>query len=143
MKFAQITNGIVDGLLDAESRPAVLPAGRIFVALIGDEGDLIGARYAAGVFTRPPERPPAPKLSRLEFMGLLTPQERIGLRTRAASDPVLADALALFELAAHVEPAHPLIVQMLGYAEQIGVMTAARRAEFTAAIVAVSKVSGG
>lgn len=91
------------------------------------------------------ELPPAPivelappKLSRFEFMGLLTMQERQALKTRRTSDPVIDDALDLLEMANHVEPAHPLVVQMLGYVEQIGVMSAERRAAFVAAMNAAA-----
>jgi hypothetical protein len=84
--------------------------------------------------------PPVRSLSRFEFMGLLTPQERIALRTRAAAgDVILADALDMLGLAAHVEVSHPLVEQMLGYVQSIGVMSAERRQAFVAAMAAAAK----
>lgn len=84
--------------------------------------------------------PPVRQLSRFEFMGLLTPQERINLRQRAAAgDVILADALEMLGLAAHVEVGHQLVTQMLGYVQSIGVMTAERREAFVAAMDAAAK----
>ena len=121
------------GYVEAPAAPAFNPSTHA----------LEGAAGAWSVVALPPAPAVVRKLSRFEFMGLLTPQERIALRARGKSDPVMADALDMLGLASHVDPAHPMIGQMLGYVEQVGLMTPARRAEFTAAIVAVSKVSGG
>lgn len=83
--------------------------------------------------------PPVRKLSRFEFMGLLTAPERIALRARAAVDPVMADALGMLELASHVEPTHPMITQMLDYTVSLGgIMTPQRRAAFVEAMNAAA-----
>ncbi|MDP3717082.1 MAG: hypothetical protein Q8T13_04850 [Acidobacteriota bacterium] len=97
--------------------------------------------WDSGVWTQVPLPVPTLRsLSRFEFMGLLTPQERIALRQRAAAgDVVLADALEMLGLAAHVEVGHPLVTQMLGYVQSIGVMSAERREAFVAAMDAAAK----
>lgn len=86
---------------------------------------------------------PAPvrTLSRFEFMGILTAQERIALRQRATTDPIMADALEMLNLAGHVDavPLHPMIAQMLGYVQQLGIMTAERRAAFLVALSEAAK----
>lgn len=139
--FAQIDNGLVTGHLEAQAAPRKLPAGRSFVEF--EDGSLLPAllsTYAAGVFTPPPARVIVKRLSRFEFMALLTANERAALRARAPSDAVMADALAMLELAGHVDaaPMHPMISQMLGYVQQIGIMTAERRAGFEAAVSAAA-----
>lgn len=86
----------------------------------------------------PAVEPRIPQMSRFEFMGLLTTQERIALDTRAQSDPIMKDALRMLDLCNHVEPSHPMIAQMLGYVQQIGIMTAQRKAAFVVAMDAIA-----
>lgn len=89
---------------------------------------------APPVVVRAPQR-----LSRFEFMGLLTLQERQALKARRAIDPVIDDALDLLTMASHIEPTHAMVVQMLGYVEQIGIMSSARRTAFVAAMDALAR----
>lgn len=79
-------------------------------------------------------------LSRFEFMSLLTGAERVALRMRAAGgDHVLADALEMLGLAAHVDLDHPMVTAMLGYVVSIELMSAERRAEIEAAAEAIAR----
>lgn len=80
--------------------------------------------------------PPAPvkRLSKFDFMALLTSEEFLQLQALAQSDAELRYALAMLDLATHVEPAHPLVTRMLNHVEQLGVMTPARRLAFSAAV---------
>ncbi len=89
------------------------------------------------------ESAPAPSLrplSRFEFMSLLTGAERVALRVRAAAgDHVLADALEMLGLAAHVDLEHPMIDAMLGYVVSINLMSAARSAEIKSAALSIAR----
>jgi hypothetical protein len=110
--------------IDAETLPNFEP---------GDTVDL-----ATLVVTKRPATARIKRLSRFEFMSLMTRQERAALRTAAVTDAVLGDAFNLLEMATHMEPEHAFVTQMLGYIVQIGVMTAARRDEFLVAVLAKS-----
>lgn len=111
-----------------------LPSAKLFMEYDPQTGVFTkGAAFAA---SRP--RPRAARLTKFEFMSLLTADERTALRARAGSDAVLADALAMLELAGHVEPAHLLVTAMLDHIEQLGVMTPKRRAAFIQAATALA-----
>lgn len=141
MLFAQVTNGVVDAILEADHAPTALPEGRVFVPT--RDRHVLGGTYDAvtETFTPPLARAPRPKrLSRFEFMSLLTTSERVALRNRAATDTTMADALNMLELVGHVEcvPQHLMVTQMLGYVQSLGIMTAERRAAFEAAMAAAA-----
>lgn len=119
--------------------PALGEDGHLIQVEVADDvkgGELYDAE--TGTFT-PPAAPPK-RLSKFEFMSLLTGAERLAVRTRASTDPVMADALAMLELVSHVEcvPPHPMVTQMLGYVQQLGIMTADRKTAFEAAMSAAA-----
>lgn len=139
----QILNGAACGEWRGSGAMPVAPSPEWNFVDVTDRPDaVVGSTYdvETDTFTPPPPPPARPKqLSRFEFMGLLTPQERIALKARRATDPILDDAFDLLDMANHVEPSHPMIAQMLGYVQQIGVMSADRRAAFVAAMAAAAK----
>ena len=101
-----------------------------------------GEAWATERLPDPPAiEPYTRKLSRFEFMSLMTGSERQALRKRAKSDPIIADALDMLTLAAHVDcvPMHSFLAQMLGYVQQIGIMSAERRAAFVEALTEAAK----
>ena len=48
-KYAQITNGVVDGILESKKMPDILPTNRLFVDITGVSCNL-GCRYEGGLF---------------------------------------------------------------------------------------------
>lgn len=75
------------------------------------------------------------RLSKFEFMNLLTPQEFLALDTAAASDPQLRYGLRMLELAVYVEPARAIVGQILDRVVALGIMTVQRRQAFIAAAI--------
>ena len=83
--------------------------------------------------TPPPDPPPAPPdppapISRLEFLRRIPAAARIAIRQAAATDPVLADALQLLDLAESVRLDDPDTVILVGYLRQQGHLTDAQAA---------------
>lgn len=72
-------------------------------------------------------------LSPYEFLSRMTPQERIGIRTSASTDPVIADFMALLDRADVVHPMNPDVQMGLGYFVQQGILSADRAAVIGAA----------
>lgn len=83
--------------------------------------------------TPPPDPPPAPPeppapITRLEFLRRIPAQVRIAIRQAAATDPVLADALQLLDLAQDVRLDDPDTLAFVGYLQQRGHLTAEQAA---------------
>lgn len=141
IQFDAVTGRLRGSTETAEMGPdgPISPRGTIVIDSREQPDAATAVRYDAG--TRTFEQPPPRRrpLSKFEFMSLLTPQERMGLRGRvAAGDAVLGDAFEMLGLAAYVEPGHAMTVQMLNYVQSINVMTPQRRAEFEAAMAALA-----
>lgn len=122
--------------VDAETVVGLTPYDRLdnLAPVEGDDRGLYTGTVVIG--NRPVVRK---KLTRFEFMSLLTAAELDALDARAQSDPEMRRALRLLEVATHVEIGHPFLTQMLGYVQAVGIMTAERRAAFEAAMVATAK----
>lgn len=74
--------------------------------------------------------PPKRKLSKFEFMQLLTPTEFLSMQAAATNgDATLRYALAMFDMASYVETDHPFLAQMFAYAQSINLFSAQRIAE--------------
>lgn len=71
-------------------------------------------------------------LSKLEYLRRFTPEERVKIRGAAANDPVLADYLALLELAQDIRLTDPGTVSAVSRLEQSGLIAAGRAAEILA-----------
>jgi hypothetical protein len=113
--------------VDAADFPTITPRDT-FTSLAPTKGDARGLYGGVLVKGDSPVAVAVKRLSLFEFMSLLTPQERIALRARAASDPIMGDSLVMLELAS------PMVSQMLGYVQQMGLMSPERRADFEAAV---------
>lgn len=72
-------------------------------------------------------------LSPYEFLSRMTPQERIGIRAAAKTDPIIEDFMALLNRAAAVYPLNPDVQAGLGYLVSQGKLTAERAAVIGAA----------
>ena len=143
MRQAQIKNGVVLNIWES-APPAPVPpdASWTFVDITHTSDVRLLDTYDAvtGTFARSTTAQYR-RLTKFEFMSLLTATERTNLRTRAVTDPVLADAFNMLGVAAFVRHNHPLVTQMIQYAETSGVMTTQRRAEFEAALLALAASS--
>lgn len=72
-------------------------------------------------------------LSAYEFLSRMTPQERIGIRAAAKTDPIIEDFMALLDHTTVVHPLNPDVQMGLGYLVQQGKLTAERAAVIGAA----------
>lgn len=134
MRVILIVDGVVGNVIEADSvaraqaahPQALAVAGNGVVAAIGD-------RYDAGAFTPPAPEPEAPPpLSRLDFLRRFTAAQRIAIRAAAATDPIIADAMALLDAADTVRLDNPDTVGLTGYLVAVGLITAADRAAILA-----------
>ena len=148
MRFLQIDNGIVTGALDAPQAPTVLPAGRSFVpappdatstshllmAVSVDEGGVPTFSETAAS-TRLKSPPRSNKISKVQFLGLLTPTEFAAWK--GSSDPTLVYGLAVFEADTTVDLDNPLIGQVIGQAAALNLITPQRGQQIQAALAAL------
>lgn len=71
--------------------------------------------------------PATPQMSKLQFLRLFTPVERIAIRS--SRDPIVADFLQLLDIASEVQLTDDDTVAGVRYLEQQGLLTAGRSAE--------------
>jgi len=90
----------------------------------------VGMLYDASTdtFSTPPLQRQA-IVSKLEFYQRFTPQERVGFRTGAKTDPNLADLEMMLQMAENVNLDSEATQQALGYMELIGVIAPGRAQE--------------
>lgn len=72
------------------------------------------------------------KVTLIQFMFRLTPEERIGIRIAAASDPIAADFLGILNATPIVELDNEATIAGLGYLVTQALLTAERAAEIRA-----------
>ena len=72
------------------------------------------------------ELPPVPKapISRLEFLNRIPAAKRIAIRAYALTDPILSDALNLFDAAQFIRTDLPQTIQLVGYLAAKGLISA-------------------
>lgn len=77
-----------------------------WVDILGPNGEVIGQRL---VVTRSGKDAIAttPRMTHFGFLSRLTPQERTAVRTATASDPILDDAMFLFNQARDIDVTLP------------------------------------
>lgn len=68
-------------------------------------------------------------MTKLEYLRRFTQEERISIRTAAASNAVLADYMAMLELATDIDLSDSDTVSALAMLEQVGLIGAGRAAE--------------
>jgi hypothetical protein len=96
-----------------------------------------GWAYDGVAFAAPPPAPAdapvlSPRMTRLYLLNRYTAAERAAIRAARATDPVLDDAMYLFEQAQNVDVSLPLTQQLVGYLAQQGHIAAERVAEILA-----------
>lgn len=96
-----------------------------------------GWSYVDGEFTPPAENappPPAtsPRMTHLYFLSRFTPAERLAVREAAQADPVLDDAMFLFNAARDIDVTLPMTQQLVGYMAQQGLIAPGRVPELLA-----------
>lgn len=80
----------------------------------------------------PEAQPPATAnrtLTKLEYLRRFTVDERVAIRAAAAANPVLADYLALMELAQEINTCDPDTIAAVQMLEQAGLIAAGRAQE--------------
>lgn len=136
--FAIIENGLVVNVIDA---PADWPVGVRIDTLSPQPG--IGWTYDGANFanpnppaTTPPVEAPTttPYMSHFGFLSRLTPAERTAIRAATASDPILDDAMFLFNSAERIDVTLPQTQMLVGYLAQQGHIASARVPELLAPI---------
>lgn len=75
---------------------------------------------------------PVRNVTKLEYLRRFTQAERVAIRTAAATNPVLADYLAMLELAQDVNLDDPDTVAAVQMLEVVGLIGAGRTAEILA-----------
>ena len=105
--------------------------------LIEDLTDLTprpGPGWAYNGTTFSPPAPPAqapsaptttPFMSHFGFLSRLSPTERTAIRTATKTDPILDDAMFLFDSAERIDVTLPLTQQLVGYMAMTGLITEA------------------
>lgn len=77
-----------------------------------------------------PSAPPRSRtLTKLQFLRLMTQEERMAFRAAAKVNPVMEDFMALLDLAMDVDKDDPDVVSGLQKAEQAGLLASGRAAE--------------
>ena len=131
-ELAIVENGVVVNVIVA---PEDWPEGVNITAL--DPKPAIGWVYENGAFVAPPlVTPPGPQpvattpyMSHFGFLSRLTPQARLAIRDRtdktsANYDPILDDAMFLFNSAEQIDVSLALTQQLVGYMAQTGLIAA-------------------
>ena len=135
MKFARLRNDVVVDLfdkLDGQVHPDL--HGEFVQVPDTTEIGFVknGKKYEAPVVEEVEIQeapPPAPSLSKLEFLRRFTRAERIALRGAVATDPVVADFMHLLDLASAVELTDAELIDALAYLEKKSLLAAGRKDE--------------
>lgn len=77
----------------------------------------------------PPAPPPSEVMTHLQFLRRFTPEERVSLRTAAQSDPILDDAMFLFQSAQEIDLYDEDTQNFLNYLVAQGLLTTERKDE--------------
>jgi hypothetical protein len=68
----------------------------------------------------------SPRMTHLYFLSRFTPQERLAIRAGTATDPILDDAMFMFNQAKNIDVELPLTQQLVGYLVQQGYLAPER-----------------
>lgn len=130
MRVILLVDAVIDNIIEADSVDRAQAAWPHALALdgeglavgIGDTWD--GTQYVPAA---PAPTAPAP-ITRLDFLRRFPAPARIAIRQAAATDPIIADALQLLDLAQEVRLDDPDTLAFTGYLVQVGLLTADERA---------------
>lgn len=132
MRAVLIKDGVVDNIIDADDVLRAI-ASHPGCIVLGDTGQAIGDLWDGERFSRPVPAPVAPlPLTRLEFLRRFTAAQRIAIRTAAQTNPIIADALQLLDLAQEVRLDDPDTLALAGYLVAVGLIADADRAALLA-----------
>ena len=133
--LAIIENGVVANVIVADAWPSGIDITN-FTPRPGP-----GWTYDGTTFSPPAPPAPAPSaptttpfMSHFGFLSRLTPQERTAVRSATATDPVLDDAMFLFNSAERIDVTLPTTQQLVGYLAQQGHITQSRVPELLSPI---------
>lgn len=136
--FAQIDNGVVTAILYSDAMPPedTWPEGRSFVAT--DDAAVLGGTYDGETFT-PPAPVVAPKqISKVDFLRLIQPTEFAAMQNAAKNgDVMMMYGLEILSSARYIDPADPLLAQLVGYAVSQNILSPERRDAITAGLAAL------
>lgn len=130
MDVLLIKNGAVDNCISADS----VASAQVFYpdCICMERSGAVGPGwlYDGAHFTAPAVVPPAVKtvITRLEFLRRMPFQKRVELRQAASSDPILADAMGMLDMADQVDTRSADAQSMIGYCVQKGYFTVAEAA---------------
>lgn len=143
--LAIIEDGIVANVILADAWPGGIDVTDL-VPRPGPGWTFDGETFAPPVVVAPP--PPVvvthtPRMSHFGFLSRLTPQTRLAIRDRtdkasAQYDPILDDAMFLFNSAEQIDVSLPLTQQLVGYMMQTGLIAPADMATALAEIESTS-----
>lgn len=132
MDVLLILDGKVENCICADSveRAQQFYPDHLCIERLEGQGVGPGWGYVGGAFVAPPPPAPAPKqpITRLAFLRRFPAEARIAIRAAATTDPVLADAMSLLDLAEDVLTDDPDTLRLIGYCQQQGLLTAAQAA---------------
>lgn len=130
MYYAQIDNGVVTAVTETHS---AIAAGNL-IAIQSYDVSLIGHAYDVGTqaFTPPVPAVPRRTLTKLQFLRLMTQEERIAFRQAAKVNAEMEDFMHLLDLAADVDKDDPDVISGLAAAEAGGLLAPGRAAEILA-----------
>ena len=130
-RYAQIdSNNICFAVTDLSGvveKPNLIPTSR---------QDVLGMKWTgSGWITPDPARPePITTMTHLSFLRRFTAAERSALRAAAKTDPILDDAMYLFEQAKEIDTTDVDTQQFTGYMIQEGLLAPERQAEVLAPV---------
>jgi hypothetical protein len=129
--FALIDGGVVTNVILA---PADYPSGIDITDI--EPRPSIGWLYDGTAFTSgtavAPATPTSPRMTHLYFLQRFTMQERAAVRLAATSDPVLDDAMFLFNSARDIDVSLLMTQQLVGYMAATGLIAPERVPELLA-----------
>lgn len=83
-------------------------------------------RFVDGAWVQADPRIMSPRMTHLYFLSRFTPQERLAIRGSTATDPILDDAMFMFNQAKNIDVELPLTQQLVGYLALQGLIDASR-----------------
>lgn len=131
--FATIKNGIVDNVILADSWPGGVDVTDIYPRP-GPDWIYDGEAFSPPPPAPPPPPPTTPYMTHFGFLSRMTPQERTAVRAATASDPILDDAMFLFNSAQRIDVTLPETQMLVGYLAQSGLIAPERVPELLAPI---------
>ena len=142
--LAIIEGGIVANVIIADAWPGGIDVTDL-TPRPGPGWTYDGTAFTPPAIVAPAPQPVAttPRMSHFGFLSRLTPQTRLAIRDRtdkasAQYDPILDDAMFLFNSAEQIDVSLPLTQQLVGYMMQTGLIAPADMATALAEIESTS-----